>query len=160
RNSADAARPRRRGDRVMRRREFITLLSSTAAWPLAVRAQQPAMPLVGILNAGSREVMRPQIIAFLKGLKESGYVEGQNLAVEYRFAEGQFDRFPALASDLIRRQVSLLFTSSLAGVHAAKEATSTIPIVFSVGDDPVALPAIYEWRDFAAAGGLMSYGTY
>jgi putative ABC transport system substrate-binding protein len=107
-------------------------------WPLTARAQQAAMPVVGILNAGSREVMRPQITAFLEGLKESGYVEGQNLAVEYRFAEGQFDRFPALASDLIRRQVSVLFTSSLAGVRAAKEATSTIPIVFSVGDDPVA----------------------
>jgi len=96
------------------------------------------MPVVGILNAGAREVMRPQIAAFLEGLKESGYVEGQNLAVEYRFAAGQFDRFPALASDLIRRQVSVLFASSVAGVRAAKEATSTIPIVFSVGDDPVA----------------------
>jgi putative ABC transport system substrate-binding protein len=122
----------------MRRREFITLIGGATAWPLAARAQQPAMPVVGILNAGSREVTRSQIAAFLEGLKESGYVEGQNLAVEYRFAEGQFDRFPALASDLIHRQVSVLFTSSPAGVHAAKEATSTIPIVFSVGDDPVA----------------------
>ena len=124
---------------LLKRREFITLLGgATAAWPLTGRAQQPAMPVVGILNAGSREVVRSQIAAFLEGLKESGYVEGQNLAVEYRFAEGQFDRFPALASDLIRRQVSVLFTSSPAGVHAAKEATSTIPIVFSVGDDLVA----------------------
>jgi putative ABC transport system substrate-binding protein len=123
----------------MRRRNFIALLGSAAvAWPLAARGQERAMPVVGILNAGAREVMRPQIAAFLEGLKESGYVEGQNLAVEYRFAAGQFDRFPALASDLIRRQVSVLFASSVAGVRAAKEATSTIPIVFSVGDDPVA----------------------
>src|SRR5262249_14797574 len=96
------------------------------------------MPVVGILNAGAREVMRPQIAAFLEGLKESGYVEGQNLAVEYRFAEGKFDRFAAPGSDLIRRQVSVLFASSVAGVRAAKDATSTIPIVFSVGEDPVA----------------------
>src|SRR5262245_44135238 len=125
---------------MMRRREFITLLggAAAAAWPLAAHAQQPAMPVVGILNAGAREVMRPQIAAFLEGLKESGYVEGQNLAVEYRFAEGKFDRFAALASDLIRRQVSVLFASSVAGVHAAKDATSTSPIVFSVGEDPVA----------------------
>jgi putative tryptophan/tyrosine transport system substrate-binding protein len=122
----------------VKRREFIMLLGGAAAWPLAARGQQPAMPAVGILNAGAREVMRPQIAAFLEGLKESDYVEGQNLAVEYRFAEGHFDRFPALASDLIRRRVSVLFASSLAGVRAAKEATSTIPIVFSVGDDPVA----------------------
>ena len=127
----------------MRRREFISLLGgAAAAWPLAARGQQSAMPVIGILNAGSREVMRPQITAFLEGLKKSGYVESQNLVVEYRFAEGQFDRFPALASDLIRRQVSVLFTSSLAGVHAAKEATSTIPIVFSVGDDPVAFGVV------------------
>ena len=82
----------------MRRREFISLLGGATAWPLAARAQQAAMPVVGFLGAGAREPLRQQIAAFLEGLKESGYVEGQNVAVEYRFAEGQFDRFPALAS--------------------------------------------------------------
>jgi putative tryptophan/tyrosine transport system substrate-binding protein len=123
----------------MKRRQFITLLGGGAvAWPFAAWAQQPAMPVVGFLGAGAREPLRQQIAAFLEGLKESGYVEGQNVAVEYRFAEGQFDRFPALASDLVRRQVAALFVASNAGALAAKQATRTIPIVFSAGEDPVA----------------------
>ena len=122
----------------MRRRDFISLIGGAAAWPLAARAQQSSMPVVGFLGAGAREPLRQQIAAFLEGLKESGYVEGQNLAVEYRFAEGQFDRFPALASDLVRSQVAVLFVASNAGALAAKQATSAIPIVFSVGGDPVA----------------------
>jgi putative ABC transport system substrate-binding protein len=122
----------------VRRREFITLLGGTAAWPFAARAQQSAMLVIGFLGAGTREPLRQQIAAFLEGLKESGYVEGQNVAVEYRFAEGQFDRFPALASDLARSQVAVLFVASNAGALAAKQATSAIPIVFSVGGDPVA----------------------
>jgi putative ABC transport system substrate-binding protein len=121
----------------MRRREFITLFGGAAAWPMAVRAQQPATPVVGFLGAGARGPLREQIAAFQEGLKESGYIEGQNVAVEYRFAEGQFDRFPALASDLVRRQVVALFVASNAGALAAKQATRTIPVVFSVGDDPV-----------------------
>jgi putative ABC transport system substrate-binding protein len=122
----------------VKRREFLTLLGSAAAWPLATRAQQPAMPVIGFLGTGAREPLRQQIAAFLEGLKETGYVEGQNVAVEYRFAEGQFDRFPALASDLVRRQVAVLFVASNAGTLAAKQATQAIPIVFTVGDDPVA----------------------
>jgi putative ABC transport system substrate-binding protein len=96
------------------------------------------MPVVGFLGAGARGPLREQIAAFQEGLKESSYVEGQNVAVEYRFAEGQFDRFPALAAELVRRQVAVLFVASNAGALAAKQATRTIPIVFTAGDDPVA----------------------
>ena len=121
----------------MRRREFITLLGGVAMWPLTVHAQQPAMPVVGFMMAGSRAALRDEITAFEAGLKEMGFVEGQNLALEYRFAEGQFDRFPALASDLIHRQVSVIVASSPQGALAAKRATKTIPIVFSLGADPI-----------------------
>jgi putative ABC transport system substrate-binding protein len=122
----------------MKRREFITLVGGAAiAWPFAARAQQATMPRVGLMVAGSRGPLRQPIAAFHEGLKESGYVEGQNVAIEYRFAEGRFDRFPTLASDLVRRQVGVLVVSSNAGALAAKQATTTIPIVFSVGDDPI-----------------------
>jgi len=105
-------------------------------WPLATRAQQPAMPVIGFMISGSAATLRQALAAFEDGLKETGYTAGQNITVEYRFAEGQFDRFPAFAAELVRRKVAVLVTSG-PGVQAARRATATIPIVFSTGDDPV-----------------------
>ena len=124
----------------MKRRTFIAGLGSAAAWRLSARAQQPVVPVIGVLGAQSADVSYELfIVPILQGLKETGYVEGQNVALEYRYAENQFDRLPALAADLVRRRVAVIVTGGIEATLAAKAATTTIPIVLATGGDPVAL---------------------
>jgi putative tryptophan/tyrosine transport system substrate-binding protein len=124
----------------MRRRSFITLLGGVAAWPLVARAQQPTMPVVAFIHPGASEVGARDVSAFRKGLQESGYVEGQNVTIEYQWLEGQYDRVPVFMADLVRRPVAVIaIAGSGPATRAAKAATATIPIVFGVAGDPVQL---------------------
>jgi putative tryptophan/tyrosine transport system substrate-binding protein len=122
----------------LKRREFITLLGgAAAAWQVAARAQQPAMPVIGWLNASSPDGYRPMVTAFRQGLQEYGYVEGQNVAIEYRWAEGRIDRLPAMTTELVQRQVAVIAATTVAAALAAKAATTTIPIIFETAYDPI-----------------------
>src|SRR5262249_29898677 len=124
----------------MKRRDFITLLGGVAGWPLAAHAQQAAMPGLGVINAGSPDTQSDRMRAFRQGLKDAGYVEGENGTIEYRWGENQIDRIPALVTELIRRQVAVIVaTGGSDPALAAKAGTTTIPIVFTIPEDPVRL---------------------
>jgi ABC-type uncharacterized transport system substrate-binding protein len=141
----------------MRRREFIKVIAGSAvAWPVAARAQPSAIPVVGFLNAASAQVYTRQLAAFLKGLSETSYVDGRNVTIEYRWAEGHNDRLPLMAADLVRRQVTVIAATTTPAALAAKAATTTIPIVFELGSDPVRLGLV---ASFNRPGGNVTGAT-
>ena len=121
----------------MRRRDFITLIGSATAWPFVARAQQKSMPVIGYLSVGSPQLQHPFVVAFHEGLKEAGFVAGENLTIEYRWAEERYERLPGLAADLIGRKVEVIVATGELPLRVAASATSTIPIVFTIGSDPV-----------------------
>ena len=121
----------------MKRREFIKILAGAVAWPTAVRAQQPAMPVIGFLDPTSLDKYAPFVEAFRNGLREVGLIAGHNLAIEFRWAEGQYARLPEMAADLVQHKVAVIVATGITATRAAKAATSTIPIVFNTGGDPI-----------------------